>query len=370
MDRVVFSQVKLTLAMMKEHRNRFLAVRATLVLAFLFAAVGVTFAQQGGSTTSTTAANFTNVGAAGSVFTKMGIGARAAGMAGAYSALADDVSALYWNPAGIANLPGVNVAASTTLWFANVTENFVGVTLPVSDKYRAGIALTLVDYGSLAYSTIQQDANAGSYNANDLSLAATIAGALTDRFSFGATAKYLRSSIKDMSADGFAFDAGSRYLTDFYHMRIAMDLTNIGQDRNYSGNSLDFISNNGAINAVRDSLSGSLNTGSYPLPLIFRIGVATDVLQGTIENQKLNMDFDFSTHSDGPEQYNLGAEYIWNDMASLRAGYAFNQDQLGFGIGAGFHYKSEDFSGVIDYAFNTTKSLGGVHYISINATFQ
>ena len=131
-------------------------------------------------------------------------------------------------------------------------------------------------------------------------------------------------------------DAGSEYLTDFYHTRISMDLANLGPDRNFSGNSLDFISNNGNINAVRDSLSGSLNTGTYPLPLIFRLGLATDVLQGTVENQKLNMDFDFSTHSDGPEQYNLGAEYVWNDMASLRAGYAFNQDELQPGIGAGF----------------------------------
>jgi hypothetical protein len=255
------------------------------------------------------------------------------------------------------------------LWFGDVTENFVGVTLPVSDKYRAGFALTLVDYGSLSEATIAQPANAGTFNATDLSFAATIAGALTDRFSFGATAKYLQNNILDMSASGFAFDAGSEYLTDFYHMRISMDIANLGPNQSFSGNSLDFIANNPNINQVRDSLSGSLLTQPFSLPLIFRLGLATDVLQGTVENQKLNMDFDFSTHSDGPEQYNLGAEYVWNDMASLRAGYAFNQDELGFGIGAGFHYKSEDFSGVIDYSFNTTKNLGGIHQITISAAF-
>jgi hypothetical protein len=326
------------------------------------------FAQ--GTSTATTAANFTNAGASGSVFTKLWIGARASGMAGAYSALANDVTALYWNPAGIATLPGINVGASYTSWFAGVTENFIAATLPVSERYRAGFALTVVDYGSLQKSTIQQDANAGIYNANDLSFAATIAGSLTDRFSFGATAKFLRSSILDMSADGIAFDAGSLYLTDFYHMTISMDLSNLGADRNFSGNSLDFIANNPNINAVRDSLAGALNTGNFPLPLIFRIGLASDLLQGKVENQKLNMDFDFSTHSDGPEQYNLGAEYIWNDMAAFRAGYAFNQDQLGLGVGAGFHFKTENFSGIVDYSYNTTKSLGGINRISISATFQ
>lgn len=322
------------------------------------------------STVATTASNFTNNGSSGSAFTKLWIGARAAGMAGAYSALATDVTALYWNPAGIATLPGINVGADYTSWFAGVTENFIAAVIPVSEHYRAGFALTMVDYGNISKATIQQDANAGTYNANDLSFSATIAGALTDRFSFGATAKYLRSSILDMSADGLAFDAGSLYLTDFYHMTISMDLSNLGADRNFSGNSLDFVANNPNINAYRDSLAGTLNTGNYPLPLIFRIGLATDVLQGKVENQKLNMDFDFSTHSDGPEQYNLGAEYIWNDMAAFRAGYAFNEDQLGLGVGAGFHYKTENFSGIIDYAYNTTRTLGGINRISISATFQ
>src|SRR5438045_3246800 len=60
------------------------------------------------STAQTTPENFNNVGSSGAVFEKIGVGARAAGMGGAYSALADDISALYWNPAGIARLKGIN----------------------------------------------------------------------------------------------------------------------------------------------------------------------------------------------------------------------------------------------------------------------
>ncbi len=341
-----------------------------LGVGLLTVAAGTTVRAQGGTTTGTTGPNFTNVGASGSTFAKLWVGARSAAMGGAYSALADDITALYWNPAGIARLPGVNVGASYTHWFGNVTHNFIGVTMPISERYRAGVSLTMVDYGSLNFATIQNDANAGTFNANDLSFGVTIAGSLTDRFSFGATGKYLRSSILDMSADGLAFDAGSQYVTDFYNMKIAMDLSNLGSDRNFTGNSLSFLSSNTGINSVQSMLTGSYTTGNFPLPLIFRIGVASDVFQGKVENQKLNVDFDFSTHSDGPEQLNLGGEYIWNDMAAFRAGYAFNQDQLGLGIGAGFHYKSEDFSGTVDYAFNTTRSLGGIHRISISANFQ
>jgi hypothetical protein len=328
-------------------------------------------AAQGASTTGTTGANFTNAGASGSTFTKIWVGARAAGMAGAFSGLADDISSLYWNPAGIARLPGVNVSATHTIWFDNIAHEFIGASIPISDRYRAGIALTLVDYGSLPRATIQSDANAGTFNASDLSFALTLAGALTDRFSYGATIKYLRSAILDLSAEGIAFDAGSLYQTDFYHMKISMALSNLGSDRNFSGNTLAVLINNGSgVNQVGTPISSELKTGTFPIPLIFRLGAATDVFQGNVENQKLNMDFDFSTHSDGPEQYNLGGEYVYNDMAAFRLGYAFNQDQLGLGAGVGYHYKTEDFAGTVDYALNLTKTLGTIHRISISAAFQ
>jgi hypothetical protein len=326
--------------------------------------------QQSGSAPSTTSANFTNAGSSGSAFSKIWVGARASAMGGAYSALADDITALYWNPAGIARLPGINAGATYTAWFAGTTHSFLGATIPISDRYRLGVSITTLDYGNLNFSTLQNDANAGSFNANDLSLGVTIAGALTDRFAFGGTLKYLRSSILDMSADGVAFDAGSLYQTDFYNMRISLDLSNLGSSQNFQGNSLNLLANNPAINSKQTPLATSLQTGSYPLPLIFRIGAATDVFQGKVENQKLNVAVDFSTHSDDPEQLNLGGEYIWNDMVAIRAGYAFNQDQLGLGAGAGFQYKSEDFNGTVDYAFNTTKSLGSIHRISISANFQ
>ena len=327
-------------------------------------------AQQGGTTLGTTGGNFTNAGASGSVFSKIWVGARASAMAGGYSALADDISALYWNPAGIARLPGINVGASYTSWFAGTTHNFIGVTVPISDRYRLGVALTTMDYGSLSFATLQKDANAGTFNANDLSLGVTIAGALTDRFSFGGTIKYLRSSILDVSADGLAFDAGSLYQTDFYNMKISMDLSNLGSNRSFQGNSLTLLATDPSLNSLQTPITTNIQANSFPLPLVFRIGAATDVFQGKVENQKLNIALDFSTHSDDPEQLNLGGEYVWNDMVAIRAGYAFNEDQLGLGAGAGFHYKSEDFSGTVDYAFNTTKSLGNIHRISISATFQ
>jgi hypothetical protein len=330
-------------------------------------------AQTGGTTTATTSDNFTNEGSAGATFQKMWVGARASGMAGAYTALAEDITALYWNPAGISRLQGINVGATYTRWFGGVDHNFIGASMPISEKYRIGVSLVQVDYGSMRFAKVDkdQDINAGSFNANDLAFGLTIAGALTDRFSFGATGKYIRNAIHDLSADGFAFDAGSQYQTDFYHTKISLALTNLGPDRSFGGNSLALVVANPDLNFKQQhELDTRLVTSDFPIPLTFRIGIATDAFQGTVEGQKLNLAFDYGAHSDGPETINLGGEYVYEEMLALRAGYAFNQDQLGLGAGAGFKYKTEDFSGTIDYALNVTRSLGQIHRVSISAQFQ
>ncbi|MBS1903177.1 MAG: PorV/PorQ family protein [Bacteroidetes bacterium] len=344
-------------------------LRRSLCCAMILSATFGLSLNVGAQTTSTTSSDFTNVGSGGSTFTKIGVGARAAGMAGGFSALADDITALYWNPAGIAHLQGISANASYTAWFAGITHNFIGAVMPISEKYRFGVSLTVLDNGTLNKATIDKDINAGTFNANDMSFGLTFAGALTDRFSFGATVKYLRSAILDLSADGLAFDAGSLYQTDFYHLKISLALTNLGPDRSFDGNSLSVLAQNTA-NTTAKLVDAKLVTSTFSLPLSFRIGVGTDVFQGEMQDQKLNVGFDFAAHSDGPETYNLGGEYVWNDMLALRGGYAFNQDQFGLGLGAGFKYKTEDFMGTIDYAINTTKSLGTINRISVSAQFR
>ncbi len=123
------------------------------------------------------------------------------------------------------------------------------------------------------------------------------------------------------------------------------------------------------LNTTNRKLDAALVTSPFPLPLMFRMGIGTDVFQGDVENQKLNVGIDFTQNTDAVQRFNVGAEYVYNDIVALRAGYAFNHDMLGLGIGAGYKFRSDDFIGTFDYAFNTTKLFGGIHSISISANF-
>ncbi|MFC2083104.1 hypothetical protein ACFLSG_03600, partial [Candidatus Bipolaricaulota bacterium] len=58
-----------------------------------------------------------------------GIGARAMAMGGAFTALADDATAAFWNPAGLAQLDDTRlVGVSTDLYGLGITHQFVGAT--------------------------------------------------------------------------------------------------------------------------------------------------------------------------------------------------------------------------------------------------
>ena len=96
-----------------------------------------------------------NVGTTAGQFLKIEVGARATGMGGSFVALADDPSALYWNPAGISLLDGPSFTASHIEWFADITHDFVGFALPFKDG-ALGISVITLNTGRMEQTTIER----------------------------------------------------------------------------------------------------------------------------------------------------------------------------------------------------------------------
>ena len=103
------------------------------------------------------AKDFTKVGADGGQFLKIGVGARGTGMAGAFSALTNDLTALHYNPAGINEQEGVTTNFSYTSWFGGFSHNFAAVAFPISSQYKIAISMVNFTTGDVEETTLLQD---------------------------------------------------------------------------------------------------------------------------------------------------------------------------------------------------------------------
>lgn len=333
----------------------------------------VAFAQESG----TTGSNFTKAGASGGILLKMPVGARAIAMGGAFSGLSDDISSIYWNPAGVATLADNTVGIEYAWSFGDIQHGFIAGSTPISKNYNLAASINFLSTTGIPVTTIMaQDGTGATFGASDIAMGLTLAGSLTDKFQFGVTGKYVRSGLYDLSASGIAFDVGTLYRTDFYGMTLGLAISNLGTPEKFTGESL------GQLHYQTDPQTGkpiagtgviaSLPTNEFSLPLLFRAGVAMDVLGdlGGVKGQKMLVSADFVTLSDNPEKALLGAEYWWEDLIALRAGFQFMSEQYDYNAGLGLKYETGSFHGTLDYAFSHTKDLGGIHRFGIGMRFR
>lgn len=322
---------------------------------------GSAFAQSG----STAAEDLQKIGSGGGQFLKIGVGARATGMGGAYSGLSNDITSIYWNAAGIADVEGIAANFSYTQWFAGLSHNFVAASLPVGEQYRAAISITSFSSGDIQQTTLTSPQGTGTYySLSDLAIGLTFGGKLTDQFSFGFTGKYIQQQFSNLSSSGLVLDIGTMYRTDIQGLRLGFSINNLGGEFQYTGQ--DLVQKTSQTNGLgQRPIETELVAKSYSLPLSFRAGLAADVIEND-EMNKLVVAADFETFSDAPEQYAFGAEYTWNDFVSLRAGYRIGQRQLGVAAGAGLKYESGGFKGSLDYSVTPTEDFGLMNRLSIN----
>lgn len=324
----------------------------------------MTYAQTA-SPTASSGADFKKVGAAGGQLLKMGIGARAGGMAGAFSGVADDISGLFWNSASIVQYKGVEADFAYANWFGGFSHNFMAISLPIGENYAAALSMTSFTSGDIPVTTDLQPNGTGSYyNVSDFIIGLTLGGRLTEQFSFGFTGKYIQQGFASESSSGVAFDIGTLYATGIQGIKLGFSISNLGNQLQYGGQDLitNFSPTSGALNSR--NLDANVIANAYQIPLAFRAGLSTNVLEGDAQN-KLLVAVDFETLSDTPEQFALGAEYTWQDFIALRGGYRGGSDQFDVSGGLGLKYEGGNFKGKIDYSATHTKNFGILHRISV-----
>lgn len=278
-------------------------------------------------------------------FLDVGAGARALGMGGAYTALADDSDAVYWNPAGLARVEKRQASISHAELGASTRHDFLAYAHPLGRATFAG-AFTYLSHGSIG----GRDAlgrPTGAYDASDAA-AAFAAGAKTEIVDVGASVKYVRSHIASSEAQGMALDAGVRkeFAAEGGKVLVGAALRNIGPGLKYADQRND-------------------------LPLRAAFGAAYRFEKG----HSLAVEFQNGPRGAGSEG-GAGGEYKAMEGVFLRLGYT-SKSAAAAGSGSGFDaargltlglgLRKDGFG--LDYAAQAAGELGSTHRFTLSASF-
>lgn len=283
-------------------------------------------------------------GTTGLNFLEIGVGPKAIGMGEAFRAVADDVSALYWNPAGTAGKRHSEISFMHLSWFEGINYLFTGYVRPMKNQGSLGAAIYYLssenidsydkDGGPLGSTKVTDMALGLSYSRQNLR---SVKG-----LDAGMTLKFIQENLSGIQASAPALDAGLLYrFRPKDSFKLAFVLQNIGAGIKFSDE-------------------------SFSLPQTISLGASY-----TTPGDNLTLALDCNSPKNEELFLNAGLNYRIADLLVLRAGYKFRQNgtrydpDQGLRMGLGF---GNDNIGV-DYAFVSYGVLGNTHRFALTYRF-
>jgi len=300
------------------------------------------------------------VGTSAAQFLKIGVGSRSAALGQAYVALANDAEALYWNPAGISQFDKNEVIFANTQWFVDTQLEFAGIVYHLSQANSIGFSVTYLHTEEMKETTVLQPFGTGRYfNYSDALLSLTFARNMTERFSFGLSVKYMNETLAELTMQSFLFDLGTYYKTGWKSVRFGVAVSNFGRDMAPSGS---FRYEN-----LENEIVEVNSFQEFSPPTVFRIGVASELFEN--DQHKFISAVQLNHPNDNDENVNLGLEYWWKDVFSLRGGYVSGREEENFSLGFGVHLPLSVVDFRFDYAFSNFGRLGYVNRFTAHLQF-
>ena len=331
----------------------------------------------------------TNVGTSGAQFLKIGPGARVDSMGGAFGAVADDVTAIYWNPAGLSQLAATSLSGTHTVWLADTRYNFLAFATPVEKVGTIGASVTFLSVPDMEITTLAKPDGTGLwFSAWDAAVSLAYSRQMYEKESgvkllFGVNAKYIHQQIHRESATGMAVDVGTLYHTGWKSLRIGMCFSNFGSEMRFGGPDLQAGAEEAGDKRTADYLpfpdttnpsrKAEFDTVEFPLPSNFRLGIAYDLIDDA--DNLLTLAIDGNHPTDNSERLHLGLEYSYRKMASVRGGYKFRlgpesaEDEEGITLGFGINTTLSSTVLSLDYAFADFGRLEQAHRVSMALKF-
>lgn len=273
-------------------------------------------------------------GDTGAIFLNIGVNAAAEGMGGAYTAIADNASAVTINPAGMTQVKGSQVSLMHNEYLLDITQDYFAYVTKSGDKAFGG-SLVYLDTGSQTGYTASNEPT-GTFRPTNYALTFAYAAEANEVFSYGVAVKYIKEKIQSYSGNTFALDAGVTYRPDDSGWHYGAALLNLG-----AGLKLD--------------------QESDPLPLTLKLAAAYDW-----KEIPLVAAFDLYTIKHEDPEYHVGLQYTIQKLVAVRTGYNSGYD-AGSGFTFGLGLRQENYG--VDYAYIPSDDLGDSHRFSFQLNF-
>ncbi len=331
---------------------------------------------------------FSEAGTRAAEFLTIPVGSRGMAMGGAYGALADEISAVWWNPAGLGFLTGPQVFLAVSDQPLDVSHTYAAAAAPLAGgKLVLGGLMGVLTMGEQEITTVSQPGGTGAtFGSYSMQAGASMAWNFSDRASAGINVKGIHEDIAGNTQSTIAFDMGTNYhaMLAGREIRLAFVIRNIGGNLAYSGNGLKIDVDPEELypggNIARQGREGLRRATSFKLPTSFHIGVSYVLRQG--DSHSWLAAVEVNENSNMPVSLSIGSELTrkLNDKvsAAVRGGWELRGDELdlessdrlrGLSAGGGIGYDFLLFRGQIDYAWRHWGRLDGMHLFSLGLAF-
>ncbi|MHB9155380.1 MAG: PorV/PorQ family protein [Endomicrobiales bacterium] len=289
-------------------------------------------------------------------FLSFGAGARSLAMGKTFVGVADDASAVYWNPAGLTQLKTQDITALYASLYDETAYSFISYARPVAGSGAIGIAVVNLNSGGFQLrDEFNYDTGIASLNetAAIISYAKTLWYGSTakgdgGRLSAGINLKAVNQNIDSTGDTGYGMDLGLFWS----HCAAESECGSILAPLSI-GLSLQ--------NVIAPSLKLRNEADTYPLGVTLGFGYR-------FFEEKLLLALDINQISGRQLKMHLGGEYVLNKLIAFRVG--LDETELTSGLGFKWNNYSLDYAFAYHDAWSANENLGISHRFGLTIKFQ